>query len=280
MALGDVVAANAATQGSLKQLIRLRLVEDKEVSWLGTEQRDRLRVSELADLCPREEVLAATMKFVRHRSVDADLSMIFAHGHALHWVLQNKILPGTGALVGIWRCLECSKEYGKLEEPFAQSVLVHRPDKCACGSEEFLYREQFFYNKGYNIGGHPDGFLVLPGLPGKGIVEAKSISSRGAWEVRQTPNMGHAIQAHCYMWLTGLQWAKILYWDKGGQGTTALVEHTLERDEETIESIKMTIRSIWDGLKTELLPQRICTTPSCPRASKCSLKAACFAEAK
>jgi hypothetical protein len=278
MALGDVVAANAATQGSLKQLIRLRLVEENKVSWLGTEQRDRLRVSELADLCPREEVLAASLKHMRHRTVDADLSMIFAHGTALHWVLQNQVLAETGALVGIWRCIGCAKEYGKLEVPFSASVLVHRPEKCECGSDEFLYREQFFYDKEYNIGGHPDGFLVLPGFPGKGIVEAKSISSKGAWEVRQTPNMGHAIQAHCYMWLTGCQWAKILYWDKGGHGTTALVEHTLERDEETIESIKTTIRTIWNGIKTEIPPERICTTPSCPRASKCSLKTVCFEE--
>ena len=112
-----------------------------------------------------------------------------------------------------------------------------------------------------------------------GIFEAKSVGPKAAWEVRQTPNMGHVIQVQAYFWLTGLTWGKILYWEKGGHGMQALFEHTVERDEEAINSIKSVIRSIWDGVAFGKLPKGPCTTIDCPRATKCELKNACFEEA-
>lgn len=275
MGLGSVVAAASSAQGSLKKLIRLRLAEDREVPWL--DEKSYLRVSALADLCPREEVLASTFKVARRRTVDPDLALIFAHGHALHYILQNKVLAETGALLGIWRCVECAKQFGKLDGNISESqTLVRKPKKCECGCEDFHYREQHFINEEYRIGGHPDGFLVLQGMPGMGIVECKSIGSRGAWEVRQTPNVGHVVQAQCYMWLSGLQWAKILYWEKGGNGASALIEHTIERDEDTLDQVRLLIRSIWDGISIGHYPQRICTSASCPRTAKCALVGPCF----
>lgn len=277
MALGNVVAASSAAQGSLKKLIKLRLVEDREVPCL--DDKSYLRVSALADLCPREEVLASVFEIARRRVVDSDLALIFAHGTALHWVLQNQVLANTGALIGVWRCVECAKQHGFLDGDLSQSqTLVRKPKKCDCGCEDFLYREQHFINEEFRIGGHPDGFLILQGMPGIGIVECKSIGSRGAWEIKSTPNMGHVVQAQCYMWLTGLQWAKILYWEKGGYGSSALVEHTVDRDEDTIEQIKTLIRSIWNGIATGLYPERICTSSTCPRAAKCALSGPCFSE--
>lgn len=275
MGLGDVVAAASTDQNSLKKLIRLRLAEENVVPWL--DDKSYLRVSALADLCPREEVLASALKAPRQRLIEADLGLIFAHGHALHWVLQNRVLAATGALLGVWRCVECAKQFGACTPPVAETQsLVRKPKVCACGCKEFHYQEQHFINEEFRIGGHPDGFLVLPGLPGLGIVECKSIGSRGAWEVKQAPNMGHAVQAQCYMWLTGLKWAKILYWDKGGHGTTALIEHTLERDEDSIQSIQAVIRSIWNGIASGLYPERICTAADCPRAQKCAMAGPCW----
>jgi hypothetical protein len=275
MGLGNVVAAASSAQGSLKKLIRARLVEDREVPCLDA--KSYLRVSALADMCPREEVLASTLQITRRRVVDADLGLIFAHGHALHYILQNKVLADTGALLGVWRCVECAKQFGKLGANIQEDqTLVRKPKKCDCGCEDFHYREQHFINKEYRIGGHPDGFLVLQGMPGMGLVECKSIGSRGAWEVKQTPNVGHVVQVQCYMWLSGLQWAKILYWEKGGNGSTALIEHTIERDEETIERVKSLILSIWNGIATGLYPQRLCLSATCPRAAKCAVVGPCF----
>ncbi len=277
MGLGDVVAAAAGSKGSLKKLIRLALVEERSVQWLDNDSY--VRVSSLSNMCAREEVLAAKSKTVRASKVDADLGLIFAHGTGLHYVLQNEVLADTGALVGIWRCVECAKAFGKLEGAVGVSqTLVRKPKKCDCGSEDFLYREQKFVNEEYRIGGHPDGFLILQGFPGLGIVECKSISSRRVWEVKDTPDLGHVIQTQTYMWLTGLQWGKILYWEKGGFGTSALVEHTIERDEETIDQIKLLLTSIWDGIKAGTNPGRICSIKTAERAKKCPMVEACFAE--
>ena len=276
MGLGKVVATASAAQGSLKKLIRLHVARNEETPFF--DDKSYLRVSSLADMCPREEVLASSLKFVRTRVIEADLGMIFAHGTALHWVLQNQVLGNTGAFLGVWRCVECAKQYGQTAENLqVAQTLVRRPAKCeACECTDFLYREQKFYNHEYRIGGHPDGFLVLAGMPGLGLAEFKSVGPRSEWEVRSTPNLGHVVQVQTYMWLTGLKWGKILYWAKGGNGMQALFEHTVERDEEAIEAIKSTIRSIWNGVTSGIPPARVCTDIGCPRAVKCQLKNACF----
>lgn len=277
MGLGDVVAAASAAQGSLKKLIRLKLVQERVVPPLTSESY--LRVSALANICAREEVLAARLGSTRVDKVDADLAMIFAHGTGLHYVLQNEVLAETGALVGVWRCVECAKQFGALEgEINVSQSLVRRPKKCECGCEDFLYREQSFVDKEYRLGGHPDGFLILQGFPGLGVIECKSISSRRVWEVKSTPDLGHVIQIQSYLWLTGLKWGKILYWEKGGNGMQALVEHTVERDEATISGIKSMIKEIWAGISdpSRTLPERICANNGCPRAKKCPMVDACF----
>lgn len=285
MGLGSIVVQASAAEVSLKRLIQLTLIDRRETPYLDSsksllDEGGRLRVSLLADLCPREEVLAAVHKTVRRQEVSGDLGTIFAHGAGLHWALQNRVLTPTGALIGVWRCVECAKQFGKLEGDVRVSQsMVRRPRKCDCGCEDFIYREQFFINEEYRIGGHPDGFLVLPGLPGLGVVEFKSINPKGAWEVKQMPNLGHVVQLQTYMWLTGLTWGRILYWDKAGIGLSALIEHMVERDEAAIDAIKATIKSIWDGIASGFLPSRLCATSDCPRAAKCPMRKQCFEEA-
>ncbi len=277
MGLGDVVAV-ASGDGSLKKIIKLRLVRREVVPFL--DEKSFLRVSAFADMCPREEVLCATKSVRRARVVEAELGLIFAHGTALHWALQNLVLADAGVLIGVWRCLTCARDHGaKSCGADLGTSLARRPDKCSgCGGVEFIYREQHYTNDQFRIGGHPDGFLIVPGLPGVGLVECKSISTRGAWEIRNVPNMGHVIQSQLYMWLTDTQWTKILYWEKGAYGLGCLTEHTVERDEETIDKAKQIIMSVWNGIAAGILPSRICETAGCPRAKKCDLVKPCFEE--
>jgi hypothetical protein len=148
--------------------------------------------------------------------------------------------------------------------------------KCENKNTEFLYHELFFENKDYLIGGHPDGFLKVAERPDLGLLEAKSISQTGAYEIRNTPKMDHVIQAQLYLWLTGLRWAKIFYWNKGVFGRSALTEHYLEYDNDTVLGIQETIRGIRDGITTGNLPERICETQHCERAIECSSAEVCF----
>jgi uncharacterized membrane protein len=119
---------------------------------------------------------------------------------------------------------------------------------------------------------------VIPGMDGMGIFEAKSISPRGAWEVRGTPKLDHVVQVQCYLWMTGLKWGKILYWDKGSFGLSALVEHTVERDEGTIRSIQEMIRSVHKGLSGGAIPDRVCSNRTCSRATTCPVVNICFGD--
>jgi hypothetical protein len=262
--------------------MRSLLKEDKEVNPLTPESW--MRASAMAELCPREEVLCNLHQIKRRNEVSPDLSIIFEHGKALHSQLQNSLLPSLGVLWGQWSCLHCGLNVGVKpdlptgREPVAKWA-VPRPSSCAgCSKRRFLYEESYFESSDYRIRAHPDGFLKMTGFDGLGILEAKSISQRGAWEVRNAPNINHVIQAHVYMWLSDLQWGKILYWDKGGQGLGSIIEHTVERDEETVTRIKETLSSLWAALKTKELPGRICMDAGAPRAKTCPAGKPCFSE--
>lgn len=278
MALGSLVSKNSGS-GSLKRIIRAELRREGDIPYLTKD--GYLRASAFAELCPREEVLCSSRKIVRKEAIDGDAAFNFMYGEAIHWAGQNRLFSSLDLIVGKWSCLRCATSYGgcKPGEPLERG-LVHRPSKCTgCGTKDmkdFQYHEQHFTDQMYRIGGHPDGFLQVPGLAGIGIIEMKSISFNGAFQIKHVPNFGHAIQSQIYMWLTGLKWAKICYFDKGTYGLSGFIEHHVERDEETISKIKETVRSIWHGIETGELPVRICTTNDCPRAKTCVVAGPCF----
>ena len=243
---------------------------------------DYIRISSFAGLCPREEVLRSNLGVSRDDEVEPDLNLIFAHGSGLHYTLQNNVLPVLKVLFGRWTCLECATSYGGSAADLTpdtklDDIIVARPYKCPkCESHEFLYRELSYVSTQYHLTGHPDGFLRLPQYEGTGILEAKSISTRGAYEVKNCPKMEHVIQAQLYLWMTGLTWAQILYWDKGTNGMSGLIEHHVERDDELLENALNTVTAIWDGIASKELPERVCQNAECPRAEKCSVKKQCF----
>lgn len=244
-----------------------------------------LRASGFADMCLRAEVIRYLAGVSTTSDWTADSAVTFAHGSGIHWALQNKILSAADVLRGVWRCETCGLVVGGPEkpstamgpQPFVSEQQKPRPTVCTqCAQTEFVYVEQFFGDAELKIGGHPDGFLEMPGVEGLGVVEAKSISSRGIWEVRSAPYMSHVIQSQIYMMLTGLKWAIVLYWDKGGFGTGCLVEHVIERDEDTIQKIRKMIVAMRQGMTNSWLPEKICETSDCPRAKKCNVADMCF----
>lgn len=247
-----------------------------------------IRASGFAYMCAREEVICILEDMERDDSVNSDTMITFGHGTALHNFLQSYLLPQLGVIRGAWKCIECGHEVGLVEEGKAPiDCIVERPEHCEkCGTmaldehddPNLLFREQFFFDDQSKVGGHNDGFLVLPGRPGVGVLEAKSISQKGATEVRHTPKVEHVIQAQIYMWLTGCKWSIILYWVKGQYGVKCLIDHVVERDMDTIKKIKRTANSIWRGAEKKTLPKRICGTSSCARARDCLVRGTCFKE--
>jgi hypothetical protein len=162
---------------------------------------------------------------------------------------------------------------------------IQRPNICpnckaVMSSDNSLYIEQHIKNPEYRLMGHPDGFIRLDGYPGFGVLEIKSISPKGAYEVRNCAKLDHVVQNQSYMWLTGCRWGKVLYWDKGTVGMRGLIEHTIEYDEDHVEAIQNLVRDIWIGVEDpdSKLPERICASPDCKRAKHCSSVEVCFAE--
>jgi hypothetical protein len=229
------------------------------------------RASTFASVCPREELLCDLYDVTRTEHLDADLLLIFLHGKALHWALQNELLPEIGVLRGKWLCLRCGEIYGSEENP------VRRPGACEkCKKSEFLYREFNFRSEQYGIGGHTDGLLLFECGSELELFEAKSISPRGFFEVRESPQVQHVVQMQIYFWLSGLKRGHILYWNKGGNGTDAIRSFVVERDEETIQTVKDLIAEIRLKIGTGELMDRICLNPNAPRAKKCSMTTPCF----
>lgn len=274
MGLADLILATTKGGTSLKKILKEKFITVEEVPFLTS--NSYIRSSSFPSLCPREEVLCAREKVTRTNKITADLNIIFQHGHGLHHQLQNEILPSIGVMRGTWICNGCCAVYGKLVPGVrVEDWAVARPDACAsCKGNEFRFEEADLIDEYHRITGHCDGFLVLPGMPGMGIVEGKSVQQ--GWEVQNTPKLDHVLQLQTYLWLTGLKWGIVLYWQKGEHGVNAFIEHLIERDEETILNIKSTLRGIWDGVAGGALPTRICEDIECPRAKACKMKKLCF----
>lgn len=277
MSFGSIIR-DATGQGSLLRIVEEQFVRSEKKQPLEP-SRDFIRASSVHNLCPREEVFCALKNIVRPDEIDAGLNLTFLHGTALHWGLQNKLLGPLGVLYGTWKCESCGEVYGKQTAPRPESWAVPMPKACKCGHKEFNYIEAAFKDEALRMTGHCDGFLVLPGLAGMGILEAKSIGAKGAREIQNAPKVEHLIQAHVYMMFSGLRWAKILYWQKSEAGIKSLLEHHVERDEETINHIRDMVQSIWTGIELGAPPKdRICANATCPRAKACFATSYCFAE--
>lgn len=285
MGLGSLVA-KVSTDHSLSEMVKKHFIRERVKKPITEEEY--IRASGFAYMCAREEVICVMENITRDDDVNSDTLITFGHGTALHNFLQSYMLPQLGVIRGAWKCIQCGHEVGIVPDGKPPlKYVVERPEKCAkckapaldkTDDPNLIFREQFFFDEQTRVGGHNDGFLILPGRPGVGILEAKSISAKGATEVRHTPKIEHVIQAQIYMWLTGCQWAVILYWNKGQYGVKCLIDHVIERDPDTLKKIKATANSIWRGVEKKKLPKRICGNASCARARECAVRGICFKE--
>lgn len=276
MSLAGILQSSVGT-GALLPLVEQAYAREESKPPLTP--KSYLRASGIPMLCAREEVICVKNQVTRPNDIDAGLNLTFLHGTALHWAVQNKLLGPMKVLYGTWRCDACGTKYGTQPKEGGTSYTwaVAMPNCCSsCGSKELTYVEPEFVDHDLRLTGHTDGLLVIPGLPGMGILEVKSVGARYAREVKVAPQISHLVQAHVYMMFTGFRWAKILYWLKGEAGMSMLQEHHVDRDEEMIHRVQDLIRSVWSGIETGELPERICANNTCPRAKSCHVAAQCF----
>jgi hypothetical protein len=276
---------------SIRKLVELKLKSERKV--VPLKAQSWLRCSSLPMMCGRAEVLSSRLKIQRTDKIKPDLQLTFDLGHGMHWAFQNRVAPKLDIIFGRWRCLRCGACYGGFNEGEDANAIelpqrvVRRPSVCqsaTCLEDkrprdedtcDFEYVEQFFGDKQLRLGGHPDAFLIMEDAEGLGMGELKSCSERKHKEIKDCPDFGHVIQLQAYMMLTGLKWGMLLYWCKA-LFNAPLVEHYVERDEDTIDQVKAMIHDIWDGVKTGSLPERICSSADCNRAEECDVVEPCF----
>ena len=284
---GEIAIAEMIKEQLVSQRIQQPIHED---SWI--------RVSSLGSVCEREEVLCARDGVDRVRIDDGDSVVNFAHGHAVHWLFQNKVLPDLGLLIGSWRCTYCGTQYGSRDEG-----MIPRPDRCfRCGAvagerpredgrpdldvqdNAFVFVEEWLGNDEHKIGGSPDGQLILNFTPNYKkedltLIELKSVNDFNFSKIKNSPDYVHVIQTQIYLWLTGYPKAKILYFNKNEKGTKGMIEHNLDYDQECVDLVLAAIKRIRDGIANRTVPPRVmCANDECSRAMGCKVKRQCFSE--
>lgn len=293
MGLGTIIN-RTAQEIFLAEKMEKALRSSREIEPMDAD--NWLRVSSIGGLCQREETLCSLYNITRKEIVQASSVINFAVGDAIHWMVQNRILPGTVDIIGKWRCTWCGETYGS-----RSTEMVPRPESCIrCGAiagepprrngrpdeivngEAFLYMEEWIGNSEYKIGGSPDGQFCLGYYPGitpdkLTLLEVKSANDRNFAKYKLAPDPMHVVQANTYMWLTGYPRAKILYFNKNGFGIDAIKEHDLEYDEEMIDNLKAILVELRELIRdAKIAPRTLCANSSCERAKFCQVGQKCF----
>jgi hypothetical protein len=156
-------------------------------------------------------------------------------------------------------------------------------------NSSYRYEELEFSNSEYRVTGHCDGVLVWSENDVE-ILELKTISKWG-WDKVNPESLGqpkpeHVIQVNAYMWLSGLNRARIVYINKDLtlKMNDGICEHIVERNEDTVAYIKRLLRECINASDLILndsfesiyprLPD--CKTRRSKRAKTCSACNNCF----
>lgn len=280
-----------------KQMSVSRRLQDALLESMPEERRSQVphegmwfRSSGLYKLCPRSLQLGRANEINLALKVDSKLRWIFGSGTAIHTQFQQDYLPTLGDVFqGWWRRVTHGDGENVEEWAFGEELTggsLRNKWRSRPEGEGWEYEELEFVNAEHRLTGHCDGVLVW-GPDDIEALELKTISSRQYDNVDPAlggrPKGEHIIQVQAYMWLMGLDRARIVYINKDlntlfPQG---ICEHVVERDEAQINMIKGMLKDCATaadlGLEAPLydrLPD--CTKKSDKRAKDCAARNECF----
>ena len=296
--LGDEPSFAKEQDSSLRKLIAQGLSSTRTVPPIPApvpgSPETYFRASALGKACARKEALKIVHSLCDQDTVDADLALIFAKGHAAHWMHQEHLMPAVAkrAMVGWW-----SGPGGTL------STTAHEPLRLWSYSEAVesighaSYMEPHIHDHENCLKGHPDMILDWDlvekpphGSPsGLEIIEFKTRNGMSsAWsavdpDVGGAPLPAHILQVQAYMMMTGIKRARIVYLRKGefSDLQECYAEHVVKSDASVQSKIK-TFLSAWRAALTEAVeshkvPDRTkCATFDCQQSKSCGLRYKCF----
>ena len=243
------------------------------------------RSSGLYRLCPRSLQLGKEHGVNLAIDVDSKLRWIFGSGTAIHTQFQQDYLPTLGNVFQGWWSKTGSDQPWHKGEELTGGSLSHKWTTKPDGSD-WQYEELEFVNEEFRLTGHCDGVLVWDENDIEAL-ELKTISSRGYDNVDPAlggrPKGEHVIQVQAYMWLMGLQKARIVYINKDLNALfpAGICEHIIERDDAKIKLIQGMLKDCATasdlGLEIPLYDRiEECPKKSAYRAKDCKVRDHCF----
>jgi hypothetical protein len=244
--------------------------------------------SDVHNLCPRLYAMAMDNHAITREAVDSETLFNFAVGTAYHDAFQGEMLPAglAGVFQGGWR-----REINGVIEIAPVATSGPYTERGWGPKPEGDYWE-FWEPKGriheLRLVGKWDGVLAWPDAPHE-VLELKSI--REELFGRVSPHAGgrpldaHVLQVQAYMWMSGLERARIVYVRKGASSIReSIAEHVVMRDEAAISGLRESLGACLAAIRGErgVLPEKFpdCRIKSAPRARKCACRNLCFELAK
>ena len=213
--------------------------------------------------CARKEVYEK-LGFKRG-SPSPKLVRVFNNGTYVHNRIQT-YLGDMGILKGNWQCPECTERWWGFK---------YVNSGCKCSSKdkpEPRYLEVPIEDEVLKMRGHGDGIIVLNGQDY--LLEIKSINENG-FKNLTGPMDKHRVQANLYMKNRGLKAVVFLYECKNDQ---LLKEYIVDYDPVLNTQYELVMRTALEGLKSHVLPERVCKVPADGKKRWCEVCELCFSE--
>lgn len=220
------------------------------------------RASQMSDMCPREEYLAAKHNFTRKRELSHHFGTACGLGKSFHWWFRNDVLGPMGVLIGKWECNKCYK--------FVDEQRM--PSEPHCTESRWQFVEPAYFDKELMITGHSDG--VIRWNLEEMLLELKSANTRGFNEfLKNGPPKYYSDQIQMYLFFSGLKKALLLYQNKDSSKKHQMV---IDRDDSRIAILRSKVAAYRNGMDKNQAPDRVCVSSDCPRAQQCQLREICF----
>jgi hypothetical protein len=156
----------------------------------------KLRLSGIADVCVREQILGLRNTVVLESKIPLGLRVTFDIGNAIHNFLQNEGIYFGDSRLGWWRCCACgNRQFGR--KPKRNCV------KCSALPDAIQYHEHTLQlPEDVPVSGHPDNFLEVADGDIR-IVDFKSINGI-EFDKMTAPKAEHVMQLVGYMHYIGM----------------------------------------------------------------------------
>lgn len=301
--LGDVMRKLQAPgflveHNAYLSLIEARFTENRDTLPRGADVSNQwVRVSSLGYFCSRADALQIRHRLMIQNQLGPETSLTFALGHAHHEMMQNMVLPAIApeAMLGWWafgdKSLAGYESEGRPELWSREAAAV----ELGCEPEALTYVEVSAQDHDIRLSGHPDLVLdwdLVPPIPGKHLPKGREIQEFKtkdpvSWHYIDPgqggkPDEKHIMQVQAYMWLLGIDRARIIYIKKGERRPKeAFIEWVIERDELAISQIKKEVAAHWVAIMAAHVEKKVPANTKCKEFSKgqakyCPLRYQCF----